>query len=359
MDLRQIILDHNARYPAWQLEDLVKLIFQNEFGNGHFVSDEKTSLQRLQAELASITQKHGSLFERIGNGYVRLNLPALADQLTPETVNRIFVTSANTEKGQKERFEAKLKLARGLCLQGELPFAVAALDAYLQEYKQAGFPPVSHSQAYRNTYLPSYRVISELFAHYFPLFQQIEENLLTKDLFVVAIDGPAASGKSTLARLLQQVFNSSVIATDHFFLRPEQRTAKRFAEPGANLDYERFQLEVLPYLRGQAEFSYEIYDCQTQTFSQSKPIKPRGLVVVEGCYSHHPVFQESYDLKVFLTIDSKVQLERIEKRNGPAMLERFSEEWIPLENRYFAHFEVEKGSDLVFSEYPFPLRAEW
>ena len=33
------------------------------------------------------------------------------------------------------------------------------LEAYLSDYKEAGCPIVSHSEQYRRTYLPSYRVI--------------------------------------------------------------------------------------------------------------------------------------------------------------------------------------------------------
>ena len=43
---------------------------------------------------------------------------------------------------------------------------------------------------------------------------------------------------------------------DDFYLQPHQRTTKRLREPGGNVDYERFETEVLqPLLTGEA-FSY-------------------------------------------------------------------------------------------------------
>ena len=62
---------------------------------------------------------------------------------------------------------------------------------------------------------------------------------------IAAIDGRCASGKTTAAELLQKQFGWTVVHADDFFLRPEQRTPERYAEPGGNLDRERLREEVL------------------------------------------------------------------------------------------------------------------
>ena len=49
----------------------------------------------------------------------------------------------------------------------------------------------------------------------------------------VAIDGPCASGKTVFAASLHERFGGNVLHMDDFFLRPEQRTPERFAEPGS------------------------------------------------------------------------------------------------------------------------------
>ena len=46
---------------------------------------------------------------------------------------------------------------------------------------------------------------------------------------------------------------------------------------------------------------------------------------------------------VLLQWTPEEQLNRILKRNGPEMLERFKAVWIPMENRYFEAFAVEEG----------------
>jgi hypothetical protein len=142
------------------------------------------------------------------------------------------------------------------------------------------------------------------------------------------------------------VYGCPVIAMDHFFLRPEQRTSSRLAEPGGNVDYERFMLEAGRKLKSGEGFRYRIYHCQTNSFSPSPEIGPHHLTVVEGCYSHHPALSELYDLKVFLTVDPQLQQKRLLERSGPAMLERFLNEWIPLEELYFSALNIAGQADV-------------
>ena len=74
----------------------------------------------------------------------------------------------------------------------------------------------------------------------------IEKCKISGKRAVLAIDGMSASGKTTLAEELAEQFSGSVIHTDDFHLPFELRTEERRAQPGGNLDYERFAREVLP-----------------------------------------------------------------------------------------------------------------
>lgn len=164
--------------------------------------------------------------------------------------------------------------------------------------------------------------------------KQIDGLLTQKDLIIVAIDGKCTSGKTTLASELAELYDCNVFHMDDYFLRPEQRTPERFAEVGGNVDYERFQEEVLLPLRSGRFFSYRPFDCKTFTLSAPIIVTPKRLNIIEGTYSHHPYFGNPYDLKILLTVDDETQRRRIQDR--PEFLhKRFFEEWIPMENRYF------------------------
>jgi hypothetical protein len=133
---------------------------------------------------------------------------------------------------------------------------------------------------------------------------------------------------------------------DDFFLRPEQRTRERFTQIGGNVDYERFQEEVLLPLQSGQAFSYRPFDCKTCTLSAPVYAPAKKLNIIEGAYSLHPYFGEPYDLKILLTVEPALQRRRILER--PAFLHRrFFEEWIPMESRYMEGFQISSKADLT------------
>lgn len=167
---------------------------------------------------------------------------------------------------------------------------------------------------------------------------------------LVAIDGRCGAGKTTLAARLQAELGGQVLHMDDFFLRPEQRTESRLAQPGGNVDYERFLEEVLlPLTRGQ-DFIYRPYSCARQQLGTGAAMQAMGLTIVEGSYACHPALREHYDLRLFLTVTPEEQLRRIRARSGPEKADVFVQRWIPLEELYFRACAVAESADLVLEE---------
>lgn len=176
--------------------------------------------------------------------------------------------------------------------------------------------------------------------------QEAVDRLAERDQILIAIDGSCASGKSTLATALAEAWDCNLFHMDDFFLRPEQRTSERMEEIGGNVDYERFREEVLLPIKEGGTFSYRPYDCSTGTLAAPVQVQPRRINIIEGSYSHHPYFEDPYDLKIYLQVSPEVRKQRILKR--PAFLQRrFFEEWIPMEERYFAEFFIGEKADLA------------
>lgn len=343
-----------------EILDAVKLLYQNEFGGGHMIKDESASLRRLQEEAQKRNQERAGagngaagtgnregfgLWEPVGNGLGRLSLDILKEGLSPETMNRMFVLTANAVQGTREGFEQKLKLLEQCIEENRMEFSLEEFRKYRACYQEQGYPAVSHSKAYHDAYDPSYRIVGEQFWDFMEVFLAMDR-LLSKEegAAAVFIDGKSGSGKSTLGALLEAVYGCGLIHMDDFFLQPFQRTEARFEEPGGNVDYERFVREVLLHLQLEEGFSYQVYDCRSQKLAGQRAVAPSRIKVVEGVYSHHPRFGEVPGLRIFLTVDEDIQKERIRRRNGEGMLKRFLEEWIPLENRYFDALSIPKKS---------------
>ena len=204
---------------------------------------------------------------------------------------------------------------------------------------------INHDQT---PYLPGYFMVKSEYPEFSELFCQIDVLLKTQDRVSIAIDGNSGAGKTSLAVLLNEVYDANIFHMDHFFLRPEQRTKERLQEVGGNVDYLRFKEEVICGLQSGGEFQYQRYDCQQQALVECIKVVPKPLNIIEGVYSMHPILIEHYDFKIFLCNNPEEQSRRILKRNGAKMHQRFLREWIPMENQYFEELKIEEQADLVF-----------
>lgn len=180
-----------------------------------------------------------------------------------------------------------------------------------------------------------------------PLLDAIDSLLAQNGRGIVAIEGKCTSGKTTLAAWLGDHYNCNVFHLDDYFLRLEQRTPERFAQPGGNVDWERFQQEVLlPLTRGE-QVLLRRFDCRSMEVCPPVPVPCRPLSIVEGVYCMRPTLAGSYDLSVFLDIDEETQRIRVMRREPPEKQRDFFEKWIPLENRYFRALQPQLGCDFI------------
>lgn len=180
------------------------------------------------------------------------------------------------------------------------------------------------------------------------LFSRID-SMLERGSVKIAIDGHSASGKTTLAKILQEVYDCTVFHMDDFFLRPEQRTSERFSKPGENVDHERFLKEVLVPLQKGQNVNYRRFDCGNMKIREGQTITPEKLVIIEGAYSMHPNLSKHYDFCVFLDIEPDLQKQRILKRNTKDQAKMFFDKWIPLEQAYFSQFNIKEKADMIIS----------
>ena len=162
-ELESILRTHARIYPKMQPTDAVKLIYQNEFGPGHFVSDPQKSLAYLKAEHGMTPfAPEANTYEAIGNGLVRVHLCAIQMSALSE-LNEAFVATSNAHKGTLSAFLEKLEILKSLTEQGIFAFKNEELLSYLEDYSAEGYPPVSHSETYKELYKPAYRVVHKNF----------------------------------------------------------------------------------------------------------------------------------------------------------------------------------------------------
>ena len=343
--MKTLLKAHFDRHPAMEVGDGIKFLYQSHMGPGHLIADEKAALAWLETEWQTAdTTPELPLFEPLGNGLCRLNLaPCRELGLSPRTLLRLFVLTAQEVKPDLEGLKEDLELVR------TLPFSSEEVDRALAEYLAQGCPMVSHSAAYRAAYAPAYRVVSRFYVDLIPLLRTIDGQLAEGSPVRVALDGPCASGKSTLGAALARIYSCPLIPMDDFFLQPHQRSPERLTQPGSNVDYERFFREVLSPLRNGKPVRYRPWRCGEGDFGPEIVIPPAPLTVVEGVYSLRPDLREHYHLRVWVEAPWEVRRQRLLERGGSGCLERFQQLWIPLEDRYFEACGVKECCHITLS----------
>ncbi len=349
MEFIKYLTEQLSMHPHIQAADVVKMCYQAAFGAEHLLADVEAAGEYFNREYHSTEPVAGRIFEPISPYTCRVNMAAWkAAGLNPHWLFNMFVSSVGPHEQGKDTFVQYLDWAEQLIASGATGIGLEEYKLFVQEYLRSGVSPVHHSHTYRQMERPAYRLADSRFMVLLPILEKISR-LPRGETRVIAIDGPAASGKSTLAHMLQQILAAGVVHMDDFFLPGDLRTPERLSEIGGNVHYERFVEQVLPCLPGSKEFSYQVFDCSTMAMGDMRSVDRSEYRIVEGSYSHHPKFGNYADLRIFMEIDPELQKQRIIRRNGKALWEKFHKAWIPLENKYFVNFAIKESADLVIT----------
>ncbi|MDD3213564.1 MAG: hypothetical protein PHY64_07810 [Eubacteriales bacterium] len=357
------ILRHLSAQSEAEPMDAIKFLYQSAFGCGHLLADESVCAGAVETEISQTQpEPDAPVYEPLGGGLCRLNLRApQVRALPPIRIARMMQTTAKRFQDSSRRFSESIDQLRLLAARygadvtqsaasPRLPFTAQALEAALADYTAKGSPYPRHSERYRRAYGPAYRVVLQRYASALPLITLLETRLREDRRATLALDGDCASGKTSLIELLAPLYNCNVFHMDDFFLPLSLRTPQRLAQPGGNVHYERFLSQVLTGLLSGEPFDYDTYSCHTGE-TRSVRVVPRPVSLVEGSYSLHPAFEDAYQklhaIRALLTVTPDEQVARIRLRNGEALLQRFQNEWIPLEIRYFQAYHKTRGDELI------------
>lgn len=341
---KDILLSLYKKYPLSEIQDLYKAVYQSVCGCGHLVGDSSAAADYISRESEFATTDD---VESLGK-YSRVYLGQIKNGLSPVTLAKLFSLSAEVADTADTSVEMdeKLSVLMDMIKLGEIRLDYIESESYVSCMRESGYPACHHSEKYCELYSPAYRLLKTGYAKFIPAFRLIDKLMAEKERVIVAVDGTSAGGKTTFSSLLAEIYDCNLFHMDDFFLREEQRTPERYAEAGGNVDRERFLDEVLLPLSKGLDVNYRKFDCRTFTVLPGETISAKKLSIVEGAYSMHPTLAGYYDASVFVCSTPEIQHERILKRNGD-MAERFFNEWIPLENRYFEAFDIREKCDLV------------
>ena len=327
--------------PAMQQEDVVKFVFQAMLGVGHLLSSRDSVTDYISHEMNRLSPNPAEpLIEVLSPAWCRLNLRrAMTELIQPRMIAGMMLASCcDLLFSRQDVYDCCKRIVQS----GEFHLTAATLDRILDEH----WLP-SHSEAYREKCHPAYRVISSDWIPCMEAIQRIAQAGAGANRLLVTLDGPCASGKTTLAQKLSQVFQGEVVHTDDYVVPHALKTPERLAVPGGNCDVERLAREVVIPFKSGNPVRYRRYDCRKDVLLPEEQLSDSKVLILEGSYCNLPGIREYADVRLFLDTPWEIRKARLLKRESAASLQQFYDRWIPLENAYFEAYHLPGDGDIV------------
>ncbi len=330
------------KYPKSKIVDYVRTILQSEFFRESKIPDSEIAYHYLLRDLNKAKKIHDEnqdLYEFISSDLVKVNLYTYNKMgFNLNYLNNSFVNTTNNYEGSSKGFKRKLNTLNKLIRERKINLHTKDSKKFIDQYIADGYPLIHHSKKFIKTYHPAYRLIHKQFITDEMRFMNIK-NFVLKQKYAnkpvkIAIEGKSGSGKSTIAMLLLESFDSTVIHVDDFFLDEKMKTKERLEEIGGNVNYEALK-HVLENININEPITFNTYNCKTKQYKEKTIVKVNDIIFIEGVYSMHQQLINFYDATIYLDVDESIQLERLKERETPLKFNQYINEWIPLENKYF------------------------
>ena len=331
------------RHPAMEQQDAVKFVFQAMLGSGHLLPSRTAAEEYITQETEQLSAGVGEpLCEPLSPSWCRLSLRGAKERnITPPVITGLMLTS---DSGPQFTRQDVFSFCKRLAVSEEK--LITDQNALVRITDETWLP--SHSPAYRNKYHPAYRVISTGWISCMEAIGKITDQ--QGERILVTIDGPCASGKTTLSGKLAEVFGAAVVHTDDYVIPHAQKTAERLAVPGGNCDADRLASEVVaPWKRGDPVI-YRRYDCKNDTLLPEERLPDCRVLILEGSYCGLPAIRKHADVRIFVCASMETRERRLRQRESAQSIQMFYDRWIPLEDAYFAEYQLPDDSCIVINE---------
>lgn len=161
--MTELIYTHLERYPAMELDDVYKLLYQSVMGPAHIFQNEAFAYSCLKKECESHNNNNETeLYVDISLDHelVRLNIPVYRNHGNADLLFEILLETAKQITPDKKRL-MRCWFELGSLIENK-NFDNFTQNQWKELNKILGekdFPPLSHSKTYKNLYKPSYRIV--------------------------------------------------------------------------------------------------------------------------------------------------------------------------------------------------------
>ena len=175
-----------------------------------------------------------------------------------------------------------------------------------------------------------------------PELKQLLPKLVAKcgECIVITIDGPAGSGKTTLAKELSSALDSCyTIHMDDLYEGWDSTLT-----PNLTKKLQR----ILEYVKMESRIQFVPFDWLESNFSPQVELPTPKYLIIEGVGSGQSAIRDFISLSLWIEVLPDIGLERVIKRDGPAVAQ-FMPAFIVAQNAHFEKEATKKSADYRLS----------
>ncbi len=160
---------------------------------------------------------------------------------------------------------------------------------------------------------------------------------------IIAIDGPAGAGKTTLAHdiklALAQSYSISEIHMDDLYEGWDNALTSQLSDVLTHL--------VAAHKKSLA-ISLSIYDWHVGAFKQATKLEKSELLILEGVGSGQSTIRDSLTALIWIEIEATEGLARVLQRDGDEIENRMRK-WLATQEQHFAIDGTQNAADFVLT----------
>jgi hypothetical protein len=160
----QALAEELAAHPEMEAADIYKFLHQALFGPGHAITDRSAAAKYLQREISELAEPLESepACTTLGGEpiLVRVHLRLFTERgFDADELLDAFVATAREVHGEASQMDAALEVVGEFLLKDGRPDLADSLKNLGRLMRSKGYPAVHHSELYRETYRPAYRIV--------------------------------------------------------------------------------------------------------------------------------------------------------------------------------------------------------
>ena len=158
--MNKYLIEHLDTHPLATSSDIIKFCFQATFGAEHLLKDLKAARYYFDIEYDSTNPKETIVIEALSDQVARVNFSGYKYAgYDKEALWEAFVKSASKTRGSEQEFIYNLNTCCDMLLKYYDKEKANLLIEEINNYLDQGIRPIHHSDLYRNSYNPHYRLI--------------------------------------------------------------------------------------------------------------------------------------------------------------------------------------------------------